>query len=275
MHALSQSPALKLRWWRFLAVFTFSLLVCLGLSVVNLQPAQSAIEAATVVEILDGNQVYIQNKQARKNDIARKDQQVRTGESRTQLEFNTGAVGRLSKNAQLIVGSSCFQVQRGQILINGAVSGCTKSRRLSVRGTTYTISVDDQGQANIAVLEGEVAISQVEATSTTSPPAKPAPTATTDSEEIVLREGQRIAVRPDGVLGQIVKLSQAEFINLLRGDLFNGFRSQIPGLNKIQESFNRLFPGVPFPLQVNAPNPPANSPGTSRPATPPRPQPSF
>jgi hypothetical protein len=232
-------------------LFLSGILLCAGLVALTQEPAQSAIKLATIVEVLDGNQVFIQNKPAQAKDIAQKDQQVRTGDSRTQLVFDNGAIGRLGKNAQLIVGSQCFQVQKGQILINGAVDGCTKSRRLSVRGTTYTVEVNDQDQATVTVLEGEVTVSPMES-STGKNPSSPKPTST-NSPEVALAEGEQVAVAPEGTLGQVVKVPREEFERLLKGDLFNGFATQIPGISKVQESFQRLFPGVPFPIRLGIP----------------------
>ncbi len=204
------------------------------------------------MEILDGNQVYIQDRPAKKQDVARRQQQIRTGASRTELQFDNGAIGRLGKNSQIIVGSQCFQVQRGQILVNGAVDGCTKSRRLSVRGTTYLVEVDEEEQTQVTVLEGEVVVTaatptEIEKTDMDSVP-KPQPLPQSSAEEeVVLTAGQRVAITPRGVLGRVIPLSQQEFERLLLGELLNGFSQQIPGINKVRSAFQGLYPGVPFP----------------------------
>ncbi|ABB56694.1 FecR family protein [Synechococcus elongatus] len=117
-----------------------------------------AADQATIVEILDGNQVFINNRQVPINSRANRDQVVRTGASRTQLRFSDQAIGRLGQQSVIKIGSRCFQISRGQILISGPQNGCTKSARLSVRGTNYVVEVAEDGTTNISVLEGQVAV---------------------------------------------------------------------------------------------------------------------
>ncbi|WP_338430117.1 FecR family protein [Synechococcus elongatus] len=117
-----------------------------------------AAEQATIVEILDGNQVFINNRQVPINSRASRNQLVRTGDSRTQLRFSDQAIGRLGQQSVIKIGSRCFQISRGQILISGPQDGCTKSARLSVRGTNYVVEVTADGATNISVLEGQVAV---------------------------------------------------------------------------------------------------------------------
>ena len=90
--------------------FFFAGLCIFALAAPQLAPVFAQTTQATVQEILDGNQVFIQNRQASLNDVAQQQQQVRTGNSRTALLFNTGAVARLSaipKDA--IAFRSCVQ----------------------------------------------------------------------------------------------------------------------------------------------------------------------
>lgn len=76
------------------------------------QPGQAS-ESATVVEILDGNQLYIDQKQARVQARASAPEVVSTRNSRGQLAFNSGAAGRLNRFSLLRLGSSCFLVEKG------------------------------------------------------------------------------------------------------------------------------------------------------------------
>ncbi|WOB43156.1 hypothetical protein HNI00_08290 [Thermoleptolyngbya oregonensis NK1-22] len=131
-------------------------------TVAQVSEAQTSVTRGTITEVLDGNQVFIQNRQARVNDVANRGQQVRTGRARAQVNFNTGAVARLSNNSVLTVGQ-CAQLQRGVLLVNGAVNGCTSSVTAGVRGTTYILEVDDDGREEIKVLEGEVVVTKNEA----------------------------------------------------------------------------------------------------------------
>lgn len=132
--------------------------VLLGSSVwLGSSPAIAA-EQATIVEILDSNQVFINNRQVPVNSRANQNQLVRTGAARTQLRFSDQAIGRLGQQSAIKIGSRCFQISRGQILISGPQDGCTKSARLSVRGTNYIVEVETDGATKISVLEGEVAV---------------------------------------------------------------------------------------------------------------------
>lgn len=116
-----------------------------------------SISAATVTEILDSNQVYIQNRAAQVNSVAQQRQQVRTRDARASLRFNTGAVARLAHNSSLVIGQ-CAQLNRGTLLVNGNLNGCSTSTVAGVRGTIYTIEVTETGETIIQVFEGEVVV---------------------------------------------------------------------------------------------------------------------
>ncbi|MDX2097526.1 MAG: FecR family protein [Leptolyngbyaceae cyanobacterium bins.59] len=260
---------------KFFQVF-LSVLCCVLVVTLQGTPsiAQSSITLATVAEIVDGSQVYIQRQQAKVNDQAKTGQRVRTGQARAQLTFNNGAIARLAPNSSLTVGQKCARLQRGTLLINGAVNGCTASVVTGVRGTTYLIEVDEQNQTQVKVLEGEVAVdpanlgntdpeapddlipglpSLLKQTKPTHPAVAPSvdPAARPFSVKpsIVLKSGQKATVQP-GREPIVAQLSQQEFEALLRGALFTGFNVQIPGIDKVQSSFSRLFPGVPFPIDI-------------------------
>ncbi|GBO53098.1 hypothetical protein APA_1006 [Pseudanabaena sp. lw0831] len=305
--------------------------VCIfALAAPQLAPASAQSTQATVQEILDGNQVFIQNKKASLNDVAKQQQQVRTGNSRTALLFNTGAVARLSANSVLSIGQ-CARLKRGTILINGAVNACSSSITTGVRGTTYLLEVDESGNQQVKVLEGEVVVKRnatpiideddqptpetkptdkpttkptdpnptipptqkPNVTSPTTAPkfkqfSVPSPTAkppinppnkpqngkpvepltgqpandkpilqmekpispAKQPDEVVLKAGEKLEVDLGGALGIIQKLSENEFSGLLKGNLFEGFTSQIPGIDKVRASFEGLFPGVNFPISI-------------------------
>ncbi len=305
-----------------------------GLSVLAIAaPAPTFAQAtqATVQEILDGNQVFIQNRRAAIKDVAKQQQQVRTGASRTSLLFNTGAVARLSPNSVLNIGQ-CARLRRGSILVNGAVNACSASITTGVRGTTYLLEVDDAGAQQVKVLEGEVIVTRnpvpiidevEDLPSETSPQpapikpdsAKPTPSPTgkpkqlndsstssptnfpssgTDpinprqldplnvdsvnsqpvlriegettpdsnsqktprQDTVILKAGEKVEVKEDGILGAIQQITENEFVSLLNGSLFNGFTNQIPGIDQLRSSFNNLFPGVDFPISIpNIPTP--------------------
>ncbi|MBD2317945.1 FecR family protein [Phormidium tenue] len=299
-----------------------------ALAAPQIAPVSAQSTQATVQEILDGNQVFIQNKRASLNDVAKQKQQVRTGNSRTALLFNTGAVARLSANSVLSIGQ-CARLRKGTILINGAVNACSSSITTGVRGTTYLLEVDESGNQQVTVLEGEVVVKrnaipiideddeQTTVKPTNQPTTKPTtksvtpskskpntispaiapkvkqfttPTVPTrpvlpttnpqqggqsvdplngkpandkpilkieedsqpadQSDEVVLKAGEKVEVSQGGVLGTIKQLTENEFVRLLQGNLFQGFTNQIPGIDKVRSVFNGLFPGVNFPISI-------------------------
>ncbi len=320
--------------------FFFAGLCIFALAAPQLAPVSAQTTQATVQEILDGNQVFIQNRQASLNDVAQQQQQVRTGNSRTALLFNTGAVARLSANSVLNIGQ-CARLKQGTILINGALNACSSSITTGVRGTTYLLEVDELGNQQVKVLEGEVIVKRnatpiidedqpkTETKPTTKPTTKPitkpitkpsvqptqkpnisspittpikvkqfaGPPPTTvipptqvappnrpvnpqqdgkpvepltgqpandkpiltiekpttpakQPDEVVLKAGEKVEVAQSGGLGLIQQLTENEFVSLLKGNLFEGFTNQIPGIDKVRSVFNGLFPGVNFPISI-------------------------
>lgn len=224
------------RFSRALTGFLCALLLAV---IVPAATAQTApVKRATITQVLDSAEVFIQNRQAKVNDSANKGQTVRTERARAQLLFNTGAIGRLAHNSVLTVGQ-CAQLQQGTLLVNGAMNGCTASVVAGVRGTTYILEVEKSGVTEVKVLEGEVTVQRVrneEIDSTSS-----------SLTQLLLRSGETVTVSPNGTIGLIKKLTQPAFTELLNGSLFDGYRDPLPGIRKIRHSFQSLFPGIPFP----------------------------
>lgn len=179
------------------------------------------INSATIVEVLDSNQVYIQGEQAQQNDVAGLGQQVSTGQARAGLQFNNNAAIRLGQNSSLVVGSKCVQVKRGRVIISGSARGCVGSIIAVTRGTIYALEAQetDNGLVYICkVLQGEVAVSKTDDDT---------------SKPIFLKERQKISATPLGGFGAIEELSQEEFEELLGGSLFKDFKIAIPNIEKL------------------------------------------
>ncbi|NER46321.1 MAG: FecR domain-containing protein [Symploca sp. SIO1A3] len=291
---LNQSGFRSNYWQLFLTGLCFFLI----LSVLHHPtPAQSAtINQGKITEILDSSQVYINGKRTRVNAIARRGQRVSTRNARAELSFNTGGVGRLAHNSVLTIGQ-CAHLRRGTLLVNGSVNGCTNSTVAGVRGTTYVLVVDENGQEEIKVLEGEVVLSKrvnqdIDEDKVIRGLGKKSasvpllggvrggfcllPSCTnvvqselsTEEEEeltpetISLSAGEKVKIRPDGEVSPVQPLTAEEFEQLLLGQLFNNFSSELPGISKIKQSFENLFPDISFPsplpdLPVKPPVPPS------------------
>lgn len=211
-----------------------ALLLLGGATLLAAGPARAA-ESATVVEILDGNQLYINQKQARVKARASAPEVVSTRDSRGQLTFQSGAAGRLNRFSLLRLGSSCFLMEKGQILVSGKQNGCTRSARLSVRGTNYVVDVQEDGSSEISVLEGSV---EVEPQRDGQPTGEPTTT---------VEAGNKLRLSPVGVVLALLRLSPSDYTSILNGPLFSGFRTQLPGFSSLESYIRSAVPGVTLP----------------------------
>lgn len=220
-------------------LFLFGL-VGSGTIALTFSPAQAQqITQATVVEILDSDQVYIQNRKAQVNSTAQRGQQVRTGQARVGLQLNNNAGVRLGQNSSLIVGDRCVQLNRGRVLIGGPARGCINSVVAVTRGTLYLMEQNENNLGRVTVLEGAVSISNAD-----NPNSLP----------LILRERQSITILPQGILGAIEQLSVEQFDNLVQqlDDLLQNFQVPIPSLDAFNALLQRLglapaSPSSPIP----------------------------
>lgn len=204
------------------------------------------VASAVVEEILDGNQLYIESRRARLQERAQSPQQIRTEASRGQLRFGTGASGRLNRFSQIRLGSSCFLLNQGEVLISGRQSGCTRSSRMSVRGTNYLVTLAPSGEADVKVLEGELELEPlVDGQAVAAAPVR-------------LQEGQKARLSATGVVRTVVALTAAEVSELLAGPLFQGFRSPLADQAGLQEALRRRYPDLS--LRGRPPTPSAGDP---------------
>lgn len=256
-------PTLRLRplpLWLIGLIFGFA--IALGIGSLSAPGHAQSVSAGTIAEVLDSTEVFIQNSQARVGDVANRGQNVRTGRARAQVNFNTGAVARLSSNSSLTVGQ-CANLQRGVLLVNGAVNGCTGSLTAGTRGTTYLLEVDEDGREQVKVLEGEVLVTRAEG-GTIATPADVDPGNNPEAiDSVVVTSGQKVSTREGEGLSEVEGITADEFLDILMGELFDGFLQLLPGLSRIQSTFQQLYPDVPFPLdgsglpiQPTTPSPP-------------------
>ncbi len=248
-------------------VYGFLISLCLVLGVgAWLNPAQAQINQATVTEILDGDQVFIQGRQARVNSVAGAGQQVSTGSSRAGLRFNNGAEGRLRPNTSLVIGQ-CVQIQQGGIIASGPTNACAGSVRAATRGTTFIMELEEDGSYGCKVLEGSVAMTSIDdANSTPSPTSTPSQTSTpnprpspsssptlrlirsdAEPEELILEQGKKVSISKEGKIGKPESITAEEILAILNGSLFSGYTRQLPGGGNLQRAIQQLFPGIPLP----------------------------
>lgn len=194
--AFQNTPALdrppfrrSLSWGAVLAALSLPLLMPIRVQ---------AAESATIVEILDGKEIYIDKQQASVKQQASAPQIVSTQNSRGQLNFIGGAAGRLNRFSLLRLASACFLMEKGQILVSGKQNGCTRSARMSVRGTNYLIDVQEDGTSDLSVLEGAV---EVEPLREGAPSGKPVTT---------VAAGEKVKLSAQGVILTLLKLSAGD-----------------------------------------------------------------
>ncbi len=218
----------------------YGFLISLGLVIGGawLNPAQAQINQATVTEVLDGNQVFIQGRPAPVNSVAGAGQQVSTGASRAGLRFNNGAAGRLRPNTSLVIGQ-CVQIQQGGIIASGPTNACAGSVRAATRGTTFIMELQDDGNYGCKVLEGSVSVTPIDNPDSTSKSDPP--------QELILEEGKKVSISKEGKIGKVESITAEEILAILNGSLFSGFRQQLPGGGNLQRAIQQLFPGVPLP----------------------------
>lgn len=207
--------------------------------------AASSAEKATVREILDGKELYIDERQARVKDTAVTPQEVSTRNSRGQLSFSSGAAGRLNRFSQLRLGSDCFLLSKGQVLVSGQQNGCTRSSRLSVRGTNYILDVDENGASELSVLEGSVEVEPLR----DGQPSGEAPT--------TVHAGERLRLSPLGVVLEVLKLTSGDYSRILSGPLFSDFRTPLPAIGSLESYLRSFVPAVSIPSAPAVPSVPS------------------
>ena len=194
-------------------------LMILGVTVTIPAYAQP-ITQATIVEILDGDQVYIENRKVREQAVAKSGEQVRTQQARAGLRFNIGAGIRLGRNSSVVVGGGCIRLNRGTVLVAGATAGnrgCLRSVVAATRGTVYIMELEDSGQGRITVLEGAIEVSNSE---------RP------EVQQVTLAAGQAVDTAISGDFGAPFQVPQNQ-LNKIAAPLLEGFQQPLPDLQKI------------------------------------------
>ena len=204
---------------------------CLTISLAGTAPVFANSQKATIQEILDGDELFIDGQKAKVEEKAQSPEVISTGLSRGQIAFSGGAVGRINRQSLLKLGSSCFLLNRGQILISGRQDGCTASSRLSVRGTNYVLKVSDDGSTDLAVLEGSVEVSDNSG----------------EQEAVTVEAGQRLRLSPAGVVIGLLQLATGDYQRILDGPLFIGYTAPLPGLADLRRYLNLNVPGLRIP----------------------------
>ncbi|VXD18972.1 conserved exported hypothetical protein [Planktothrix serta PCC 8927] len=216
-----QSP----RYWRRILtglIIGFCLVFSTGLFQ---QSTVAQINLAIIQEILDGDQVFIQDNQAKVEDQAEFGQIVLTKKSRAGVIFNNGAAGRMDANSVVTVGQ-CVEIKQGQILVSGPINGCIAGFTVGVQGTIYILETTDNNTGNVKVLEGTVQVSSSDGT----------------GEPVEVKEGEKVSVL-QGILSQVIPMTPEEIVSILSGRLFSGFTIPVTPEGALYSLCSRLLPG--------------------------------
>ncbi len=198
-------------------------------------PALAQINLATLIDIIgNNNQVFIEDQVAEVKEQAALGQTIRTEQARAQIDFNTGAAGRMTENSQIIVGQ-CVEVQEGALMASGPANGCILGFSTAVQGTIYMLDVEKNNNTNtntgtIRVLEGKIQLSL------RNNPNDPNP--------ITIQEGQKVAsLTPNLALSQVSvqRMTKQEYEGIITGPLFQGYKTPLPNQDKINEVCKRLY----------------------------------
>ncbi len=208
------------RFFRFAGLMGLAMGLTIGLAypLAYPSPAIAQVTEAKIIEILDGDQVFINTQKARTNAVGRFNQTVRTQAARMGVRFNTPGGARLDRNSSMIVGK-CVRIERGRAMMSGQLgrNGCVGRVEVRSRGTVYVMELGDDQQGRVTVLEGEVEIFNPDA-----------PTSST----IALKTGDSVTITADGQLSSVQPSSSSQ-LQSISASLFEGFQQSLPDLEKV------------------------------------------
>ncbi len=216
-------------------------LVC-ALAVLSppLRAEQRSSQSATVQEILDGPELYIDRAQASLRQQAHAPQTISTGHSRGQLAFGSGATGRINRHSLMQLGARCFVLNRGEVLVSGPQPACTRSTRLSVRGTNILLGLNAAEETELAVLEGEVELELLRNGQVVSDPITR------------VTAGQRLQLSPAGEVLTLSQLSRDDYATILRGPLFQDFQTPLAEQALLDRRLRQVDPSLLSPSRPDA-----------------------
>jgi len=192
-------------------------------------PAEAAKARATVTEILDGTEFFIEAKPAKVLQQATTPEVVSTKSSRGTLAFSNGAMARINRNSQFKLQSSCFLLTKGQVLISGPQNACIPSMKMAARGTNYVVEVMDDGTTQLSVLEGVVQLENTD-------PRKRGWINPIDRETV--------RISPTGEILDRRCMVSTDYKAVLKGPLFQGYEKPLPAFHNLS---NLLSANVPLP----------------------------
>lgn len=207
----------------------------------------AAFEQATIKRLVDGNQVFIDGKAARVNEVARSGQQVRTGKSRAELLFDGRATGFMGRSSVITLGNACFRLSKGAVLVSGPQKACLGTKVLGVKGTTYVLTRADDGLFDFVVLEGQGYVGpedgfeekQDSSGSTSTSGSGAAVTGDPSGNTTYVCRCEVARFTPDGEFVSQGKLSRSQYEALL--SRHTAGQSQLPKSMQIKDAFAQCY----------------------------------
>lgn len=180
--------------------------------------AIAQVREATIIEILDGDQVFINSQKAKRNAVGRFNQTVGTRSARTGVRFDTPGGARLDRNSSMIVGK-CVRLERGRAVVSGQIgrNGCVGNVEIRPRGTVYVMEIGEDQRGRVTVLEGSVEVFNPEVP---------------NGIAIGLSAGESVSITTDGQISPVQTSSDSQ-LQSISAALFEGFQQPLPDLEKV------------------------------------------
>ena len=189
---------------------------------------------ATVREILDRQELFINRRRAKVKDTAQQPDSLRTLQCRAQLGFADGTGGRMIKASTIRLGE-CLFISQGSVLISGPMCACSSSLRVCSKNTNYILEVMDDGDAAVTSLEGTLDVQPLDSSNTSSTTAT------------IVNSGQRLRFYQEQGFTTIVELTADDYARIINGPLFKGFRERLPNQGALEDYLQEHVPEVSLP----------------------------
>lgn len=125
---------------------------------------------ATVREILDRPELFIDRRKAKVKDVAQQPESLKTLQCRAQLAFANGAGGRMIKGSTIRLGE-CLFISQGSVLVSGPMCACSRSVKVCSKNTNYILEAMEDGDAAVTSLEGTLEVQPLDPDLSASKPA--------------------------------------------------------------------------------------------------------
>jgi hypothetical protein len=203
-----------------------------GLSAVVAQTAKPS--QATVREILDRPELFIDRRRAKVKDVAQQPESLKTLQCRAQLAFANGTGGRMIKGSTIRLGE-CLFISQGSVLVSGPMCACSRSVKVCSKNTNYILEALENGDAAVTSLEGTLEVLPLDPDLSASRPP------------IVVNSGQRWRFYQGPGFTTVVDVTPEDYQRIIEGPHFRGFRERLPSQGALEDYLQAHVPSVTLP----------------------------